>query len=285
MLIELRIEDFAIIDRLNLLFAPGLVIFTGETGAGKSIIIDAVETLLGGRADTVQIRSGANQASVEAVFQVPDSIQQTIRSILEREDLLEDSNELRISREIRLNGRSVARLNGRSVSAGLVREISELLIDIHGQSEHLSLLKVSQHLNLLDRYAAAENKDNLLRAQEAYTQAYRTIQQVLIGLEEIRRSARDTARLVDMLSFQINEIENARFSPGEEEALREERTRLANAESLASLSQQALLVLDEGSAESSAATDLIGQAVEVLDCTVSTGPIAIKNRGACSDHF
>ena len=276
MLIELRIEDFAIIDRLNLLFAPGLVIFTGETGAGKSIIIDAVETLLGGRADTVQIRSGANQASVEAVFQVPDSSRQTIRSILEREDLLEDSNELTISREIRLNGRSVARLNGRSVSAGLVREISELLIDIHGQSEHLSLLKVSQHLNLLDRYAAAENKDNLLRAQEAYTQAYRKIQQVLSGLEEIRRSARDTARLVDMLSFQINEIDNARFSPDEEEALREERTRLANAESLASLSQQALLVLDDGSAESSAATDLIGQAVEALTALSRLDPSQSK---------
>ena len=153
MLTELHIEDFAIIDNLDLQFGPGLVIFTGETGAGKSIIIDAVETILGGRADSTFVRSGSERAIIEAVFHIPQAASSEILAILEREDLLDDPAYLSMGREIRVSGRNVARINGRSVNASLLREIGEYLIDLHGQSEHLSLLRVNQHLRLLDSYA------------------------------------------------------------------------------------------------------------------------------------
>ena len=152
MLSELRIENFAIIDKLEISFLPGLITFTGETGAGKSIIIDAVELLLGGRADATMIRSGADRALIDAVFQVSGSNTEPIQSILKREDLVENPDFLTMGREIRLGGRSVARLNGRIVNVSLLKEIGDLLVDLHGQSEHLSLLRVKEHLSLLDRF-------------------------------------------------------------------------------------------------------------------------------------
>ena len=142
MLTELHIEDFAIIDQLDLQFGPGLVVFTGETGAGKSIIIDAVETLLGGRAESTYVRSGSERAIIDAVFHIPEAARTEILAILEREDLLDEPTYLTMGREIRLSGRNVARVNGRNVNASLLRELGEYLIDLHGQSEHLSLLRV-----------------------------------------------------------------------------------------------------------------------------------------------
>ena len=141
MLTELRIENFAIIDRLELHFRPNLITFTGETGAGKSIIIDAVETILGGRADTTFIRSGTDRANLEAVFRIPNANRSAIHVILDREDLQDDPDYIALGREIRASGRNVARVNGRSVNASLLRELGEFLVDVHGQSEHLSLLR------------------------------------------------------------------------------------------------------------------------------------------------
>jgi len=265
MLAELHIENFAIIERLDIEFIPGLVTFTGETGAGKSIIIDAVETLLGGRAEAIQIRSGAERAVIEAVFQLSESSRPAIQTILEREDLLDEPETLNLAREIRQNGRNVARINGRSVSTGLLREISEYLIDVHGQSDHLSLLRVGQHLNLLDRFAAAQAGEQLTQALEGYTATYRRLQEVKRQLDEIRLAEADAARQTDILSFQIREIEAASLRPGEEEDLREERNRLANAESLSNFTQQALVALDEGTPESPAATDLLGSVTEAIE--------------------
>src|SRR4030042_4677164 len=153
MLTELRIDNFAIIDHLELNFHQGLNIFTGETGAGKSIIIEAVEALLGSRADVTQVRAGAERAEVEAGFTIPDAIRTAVTEILEQEELLDEENVVRIGREIRSNGRSVARVNGRSVSVGLLNQLGGLLGDVPGEAEHLSLLHVSQHLRLLDSYA------------------------------------------------------------------------------------------------------------------------------------
>ena len=153
MLTELRIENFAIIDSLELVFFPGLITFTGETGAGKSIIIDAVELLLGGRSDATMIRSGADRALVDAVFRMSGLNKDPIHTILEREDLIDDEEFITLGREVRSGGRSVARLNGRIVNVSLLKEIGELLVDLHGQSEHLSLLRVKEHLSLLDRYS------------------------------------------------------------------------------------------------------------------------------------
>jgi DNA repair protein RecN (Recombination protein N) len=264
MLTELRIENFAIIDHLDVQIEPGLVTFTGETGAGKSIIIDALETLLGGRAESLQVRTGADRASVEAVFRIPHNTRQAVHTVLEREALLDDPDYLTIGREVRLNGRNVARVNGRSVSAGLLRELGEFLVDIHGQSEHLSLLRVPQHLGLLDRYASLLPGSALPQALEAYRLTYQRLQVVQEEQSAIHQAERDAARRSDMLTFQIKEIDAARLHPGEDEKLREERNRLANAEGLSSLAQQALLALDEGMPESPAAIDLLGQVTDNL---------------------
>ncbi len=258
MLTELRIQNFAIIDRLELEFGPGLQIFTGETGAGKSIIMDAVEMILGGRADLTVIRSDAELARVEATFKLSGPERRSAHEILEREDLLDDPNYLTLSREVRREGRSIARVNGRTVNLTLLRELGELLVDIHGQSEHLSLLDVHAHLGLLDRYA---NVESLLAA---YRETYDRLQDIRRELHELRQAQADAERRTELLTYQADEIEAAKLRPGEDEELRQERDRLANAESLASLAQQALTVLDEGTPEAPAATDLIGQAAQSL---------------------
>lgn len=258
MLTELRIENFAIIDRLELHLKPGLVTFTGETGAGKSIIIDAVETLLGGRVDSTMIRSGSKNASIEATFQVTPEVRENVHAVLKREELLDDPDYFTLGREIRSEGRSVARLNGRAVNVGLLRELGELVVDVHGQSEHLSLLRVREHLGLLDRYVGAE--DLLL----SYSITYRQLMSVRKEMQELRIAESEAARRIDLLTYQINEIESARLQPGEEEDLRSERTRLANAETLASLAQKALTNLDEGTPEAPSVVDLFGQVMDAL---------------------
>jgi DNA repair protein RecN (Recombination protein N) len=258
MLVELRIDNFAIIDKLELNFGPGLITFTGETGAGKSIIIDAVELLLGGRADVSMIRSGADRAIIESTFKIPVSSHTIIKSLLEREELLDDPEYFSIGREIRSGGRSVARLNGRNVSAALLREIGELLVDLHGQSEHLSLLRVREHLNLLDRYAGNESQVS------EYSVGYRELASAIQELNELRMAESEAARQIDMLNYQINEIEAARLEIGEDEQLLSERSRLANAESLSSAAQSALVKLDDGTPESPAVTDLLGQILDEI---------------------
>jgi len=264
MLTELRIENFAIIERLDLRLQPGLITFTGETGAGKSIIIDAVETLLGGRAEATQVRSGSERANLEAVFSIPELARSTLDELLAREELLDEPGLLTLGREIRASGRNVARVNGRSVNASLLRELGEFLIDVHGQSEHLSLLHVAQHLGLLDRYVSSDPGDALQGLLAAYHKTYQRLQAVQRELEELHQAERDATRQADMLSYQVKEIEAAHLRPGEEESLREERNRLANAEGLTSLAQEALQALDEGEPEAPSATDLFGGVTSAL---------------------
>lgn len=259
MLTELRINNFAIIDQLELNFNNGLITFTGETGAGKSILIDAVETILGGRAESTMIRSGANRAFVEGVFNISAKSPSQLHIKLEEENLLDDPDYLTLGREIRYQGPNVARINGRTVSATLLREIGANLIDVHGQSEHLSLLKVSHHLDLLDNYA---NVTDLL---DTYGSTYKQLNDVRGDLSALRKAEKDAALRTDTLNYQINEIESAQLQSGEEEQLRDERNRLANAESLASLTQEALMLLDEGTPESPSATDLVGQVTNALN--------------------
>ncbi len=266
MLTELHIENFAIIDRLELSFVSGLITFTGETGAGKSIIIDAVETLLGSRADVTMIRAGAERANVEAIFHIPETVRGPVHAVLEREELLDTPDTLTLGREIRRSGRSVARVNGRSVSVNLLGELGAYLVDLHGQSEHLSLLIVRQHLGLLDRFADVTNE------QAAYGQTYHQLQAVRRELAELRQAEGEAARRLDTLTYQINEIEAAQLHPGEDDDLKAERTRLANAEGLASLAQEAVKALDEGDPESPAASDLIGQAVHASNALLRLDP-------------
>ena len=260
MLAELRIRDFAIIDELQLSFAPGFSVLTGETGAGKSIIIDAVELALGGRADVTCVRAGADRAIVEAVFRLEPEQRAAIDPILEREGLEgDDPNLLLLGREVRLSGRSVSRVNGRAVTLALLREVAQGLVDIHGQSEHLSLLRVREHVNLLDRYAELWP----LRSQVA--ELVGRVRAVRRELAELMRSERELAQRADLLQFQIGEIEAAALQPGEEEELATERLRLTHAEQLATLIGEALRALEEAEGEMPAVLDLLGAALRALE--------------------
>ncbi len=266
MLTELRITNFAIIDHLELHFASGLITFTGETGAGKSIIIDALEALLGGRVDATWVRTEADRALVEGDFRIPPGVREPVHDILNREELLDDPEFLTLTREIRTQGRSLARVNGRIANVSLLRELGEYLVDVHGQSEHLSLLRVREHLRLLDGYAGVDEP------LAAYRTTYHALRKVQTDLHALREAERDAARRADLLTYQVEEIDSARLKPDEEEDLKQERTRLANAESLASLAQQALFLLDEGDPEHQAVTDQLGQAVQSLHQLGRTDP-------------
>lgn len=259
MLTELRIKNFAIIDHLELRFSEGLITFTGETGAGKSIIMDALDTLLGSRAESTHIRTGSDLATIEATFRITEPVREPLHDILQREDLLDDPDYVTLGREIRRNNRNVARINGRSVGVSLMREIGEYLVDIHGQSEHLSLLRVRQHVDLLDRYTNIE--DTL----QSYKKTYKRLVEVRQELEMLRQAERDAARRMDLLAYQVNEIETANLEPGENEALKEEHNRLANAEGLASLTQESLQLLDESSPEVPNVMDLLGTILSNLE--------------------
>ncbi|WP_303773955.1 DNA repair protein RecN [Anaerolinea thermophila] len=258
MLSELRIENFAIIDRLTLSLRQGLIAFTGETGAGKSIILDAIAAVIGGKVEPAMIRAGADRALVEATFTLPGEVRAAVHEILMREDLLDDPDTILLSREIRREGRSVARVNGRAVSAGLMRELGSFLVDIHGQSEHLSLLNVREHIHLLDRFAG------LQELLEDYRSEYQRLQGIRRELEKLRQIEAEAERRTDLLTYQLQEIESARLRVGEDEELRKERDRLANAENLASLAQQSLTLLDEGTPDTPALSDLAGQLVQLL---------------------
>jgi len=266
MLTELHIQNFAIIDKLDLRFDSGLIILTGETGAGKSIILDAVVMLIGGKADTTFVRTDSDAAFVEAVFQLKGPEKEAVIEVLTREDLLDDPNYVVLMREIRKEGRSVARVNGRTVNVGLLRELGALLIDIHGQAEHLSLLDPRAHLGLLDRYAEVS------KPLSDYRQSYQSLLGLRRELSELRKAQSDAERRTEMLTYQVEEIELAHLKTGEDEELRKERDRLANAESLAQNAQEALAVLDEGSPETPAATDLIGQAAQALAALAKIDP-------------
>jgi DNA repair protein RecN (Recombination protein N) len=258
MLTELHIQNFAIIDKLDLRFDSGLIILTGETGAGKSIILDAVVMLIGGKADTTFVRTDSDAAFVEAVFQLTGPEKEAAHFILNREELMDDPNYVTLMREVRKEGRSVARINGRTVNVGLLKELGALLIDIHGQAEHLSLLDPRAHLGLLDRYAEVS------QPLGDYRQTYHTLLNLRRELADLRKAQSDADRRIEMLTYQAEEIESAHLKAGEDEELRKERDRLANAELLAQNAQEALAVLDEGSPEMPAATDLIGQAAQAL---------------------
>ena len=187
MLAEISISDLAIIDYLCLKFAPGLNVLTGETGAGKSIIMDALDMLMGGRADGTVIRSDADFARVEGTFQLSGPEREAAHEILKREDLLDDPHYVTLMREVRKEGRNAARINGRTVHLALLKELGEVLVDIHGQSEHLSLLNVRAHLGLLDRYAGVE------AAHSAYHKTY----QDLLGLRRRGGNKRDKRERAD----------------------------------------------------------------------------------------
>jgi DNA repair protein RecN (Recombination protein N) len=252
MLRELHIQNFAIIIDLTLKFEPGLVVLTGETGAGKSIILDALSAVLGTRVDSGVVRAGSNQAIIEGLFELDDVTLESLRPLLEQEGLLEEERFLTLSREIRSEGRSIARVNGRSVSLTIQAEIGAALVDVHGQSEHLSLLKVKSHRELLDRFAGDSH------ILQEYQQHYRIWSGLESELTELKRLQTNADERADILRYQIGQIEAAKLKPDEEASLLKERMRLANAETLSRYTQSALQTLDESSPETNAVTDLLG---------------------------
>lgn len=279
MLLELRIENFAIIDELTLEFGEGLVIFTGETGAGKSIIIDAVETLLGVRADATVIRTDTDRSSVEGAFRIAPAVREQVHAILQREDLLDNENFVTLAREFRRTGRNSARVNGRTVTVALLRELGELLIDLHGQSEHLSLLRVPAHLNLLDRFAEVEKE--LATYHTTYTDL-QTLRKELGGLRAIEAEAE---RKLEILTFQVEEIEYAGLEAGEEETLKDERNRMANVENLANQANTALQALESDDPDSRSAIDLIGEVLGAMDTLAKIDPQQEELSGRAQEIF
>jgi DNA repair protein RecN (Recombination protein N) len=241
MLDELRIQNFAIIDHLELTFASGFNVITGETGAGKSIIVDAVELLLGGKADPAVVRAGAERTLIEGTFALNDDARVAVIPILQREDLMEQDPTdyfVTLSREIRSNGRSAARINGTTVSQDVLREVGEALVDIHGQSEHLSLLKPRFHVDLLDRYA------DLLEVRSAFAKVVDTLTSVREEIRRLQADKDELQRRAERLHYAFEEIDAAELHAGEDDELLAERNRLANSEQLAKLTVEAVELLN-----------------------------------------
>ncbi|MBW4437676.1 MAG: DNA repair protein RecN [Pleurocapsa minor GSE-CHR-MK-17-07R] len=268
MLTEIRIQNFAIIDALELSFGGGLNVITGETGAGKSIIIDAVELLLGGKADASSVRAGAERALVEGVFALNAYVQAELMPILQREDLVEADapplTELTISREVRASGRSIARVEGVTVNLDILGEIGEKLVDVHGQSAHLSLLKPSAHIDLLDRYAT------LMDAREALSAIVVRLTGVRRDIKMLLEDEASLKRRALRLRDEVDEIDASALVAGEDDLLKAERTRLANSEQLARLTAEAVALL-YGSDE---LPDQVGAVDQVMQAVVLLGKLA-----------
>ncbi len=260
MLTELTIRDFAIIDNLRIPFTPGFTVLTGETGAGKSIILDAVTLVLGGRADSSMVRAATERTIVEAQFKLSPSLEKMIAPVLQQEGLEDDQQEtLHLAREVRPNGRSISRINGRSVSLALMRQIAAPLLDIHGQGEHLSLLQPKAHLPLLDSYGSLDKQREIFAAE---VDGLRKVQR---ELETLQRDERLIAQRIDMLRYQIAEIGAADLKEGEETELLRERTRLANAEQLNRYSAEVAAALIGVDDDSMSAADMMGKAERSLN--------------------
>ncbi|MCC7104765.1 MAG: DNA repair protein RecN [Chloroflexi bacterium] len=261
MLAHLRIENFAVVERVRIDWGPGLNVITGETGAGKSIIVDALGALLGDRLSPEVIREGAARATVEAVFDVDLATARhaALRGVLEQNGLLDEGEgeQLILSREIQRNGRGVARVSGRAVTVGVLGQIGEQLVDIHSQTEHLSLLRVREHLELLDRAGG------LLEQRVEFgtvVQRLRRVQAERRALQdEIRRASRER----ELLTHEVNEIEAAGLAPGEDAELETRRRRLRNVVRLRQSTERALVAL-EGGDEAPGAVDQLGSALDAL---------------------
>ena len=237
MLRELRLKNFAVVESVTVPFAPGLNVLTGETGAGKSILVDALVLVRGARAQADVIRAEAETATVEAVFAVDGSAG---RTVLEEAGLVADDNgEVVVRRELARSGRHRAFVNDSPVTVGLLERLGDALVEVHGQHEHQRLLEPARQLELLDRFADAE--DGVARVAALHAK-YRAAQG---EAEQTRLAARDRAQREDLLRFQVSELSAARLQVGEEDALRAELRRLQHAERFTSGLTEAAALLDE----------------------------------------
>lgn len=257
MLEYLSIKNFALIEDLQIHFSSNFNVLTGETGTGKSIIIDALSLLLGGRAQAEYIRSGTEKALVEGVFSLPAG--DPFWKQIDEWDLRNEDRTLILSREISLNGRNICRINGRILTLAQYRQIGLALVDIHGQHAHQSLLQEDKHRQLLDSFGGPEHLQFLSKVKELY-QEYVALQK---EWEALKLSEKERLQKIDFLQYQLNEIKGARIQKGEMEELAREVNILANAEKISASLAKAYEALFSGDRGNSA-YDLVGKAISNL---------------------
>ncbi|MCL7746154.1 DNA repair protein RecN [Halalkalibacter alkaliphilus] len=259
MLIELSIRHFAIIDELTVQFEKGLTVLTGETGAGKSIIIDAIGLLLGGRGSAEYVRHGEKRAEIEGLFIVEDDhpiIEKAIEFGIDAQDSM-----FILRRNITSQGKSICRVNGKLVTLAILREIGQALVDIHGQHEHQALMQPEEHISMLDGYASKALTDTFKEYQMLFNRAQQLQKQVL----SLSENEQELAQKTDLFQYQLEEIEQAKLVPEEDVHLMNERHKLAHSEKLFSLLQDSYLSLyGEGRG-----LDFINNAVSHLEEAVS----------------
>ena len=238
MLQEISIKNFAIIEEIHLSFESGMTILTGETGAGKSIIIDAMGLLLGGRSSSDFVRTGKDKAEIEGLFFFVffAELDQNLESLG-----LERSTELILRRDIFANGRSVCRVNGQMVNLTTLREIGELLVDIHGQHDNQELMNAKHHLRLLDEFGD-ENFEQIKAEYQVKFEHYKKMRQ---ALETRQKNEQEFAQRIEILQFQVEEIEAAEIDLKKDEQLQHRRDKLNNAKNIADALNTAYLALDD----------------------------------------
>lgn len=221
MLQELSIKDFAIIDEIQISFQPKMTVLTGETGAGKSIIIDALGLLAGGRGSTEFIRKGKKKAVIQGLFTLPREA--NTYNILEEYGIDSEDGQIILQRDLYRGGRNICRINGMMVNLATLRKVGETLIDIHGQNEHQELMKPENHIDLLDEY---DKKTSELRNQ--YQVVYQNYRKLKLSMEKKEADEKAWAQRLDMLNFQVKEIGEAGLKINEEDELVEEKNKLDN---------------------------------------------------------
>ena len=237
MLLEISIKNFAIIEAISLNFEKGMTVLTGETGAGKSIIIDAMNMMLGARATTDVIRHGAPKAEIEGLFSIENS--RALQEIFDDQGI-ELGDEIIIRREILQNGRSVSRVNGQMVNLSVLRSIGQYLVDIHGQHDQEELMRPQLHIQMLDGFGDADFLE-LKQAYQTNFDAYRKMRKQLL---EIKKNQEEHKARIEMLEFQMAEIESASLQPGEDLKLNQERDKLLNHKNIADTLTNAYTMLD-----------------------------------------
>ena len=237
MLLEISIKNFAIIEAISLNFEKGMTVLTGETGAGKSIIIDAMNMMLGARATTDVIRHGAPKAEIEGLFSIENSL--PLQEIFDEQGI-DLGDEIIIRREILQNGRSVSRVNGQMVNLSVLRSIGQYLVDIHGQHDQEELMRPQLHIQMLDGFGDADFLE-LKQAYQTNFDAYRKMRRQLL---EIKKNQEEHKARIEMLEFQMAEIESASLQPGEDLKLNQERDKLLNHKNIADTLTNAYTMLD-----------------------------------------
>ncbi len=257
MLRKIAIENIALIEELTVPFGAGFSALTGETGAGKSILVDAMNLALGERADRELIRTGADKARVEAEFDVSDNARAT--ALLAQWGIRPTDGRIAVSRELSASGRSAVKIGGAAQPLSALRQLTSLLVDLHGQHEHQSLLDEGRHIDILDAYAGEAIAPLASAARDCYAQYAKSRRE----LASLSGDARERAHRLDMLSFQIREIDQARLKEGEEEELRAHRDKLRNKEAIASAIASAHALL-AGSERSRGAADALKMAASQM---------------------